>query len=230
LTARKPISSLEARRNDRAARRPRGAESEERWQEIITAAGEIFYEKGYEATSLQDIASAVGLLKGSVYYYIKTKEDLLYELVTRAQALWASTLVEDEKAGPAPAPDRLRAFIRRWMALTAEERKWSMVAEREFTRLTPRRLKTVIENRDRFSAFVKDIIRQGVDDGSFDPDVEVSVATVAVFELMKSSHLWHRASGPLSMYDIGDWYATFVIRGLGGPSWAAEEASAASAS
>ena len=41
----------------------------------------------------------------------------------------------------------------------------------------------------------------------------------AIFELMKTSHLWHRPSGPLSMVELGDWYATFAIRGLGGPRW-----------
>jgi hypothetical protein len=41
----------------------------------------------------------------------------------------------------------------------------------------------------------------------------------AIFELMKTSHLWHRPSGPLSLAEPGDWYATFVIGGLGGPRW-----------
>jgi hypothetical protein len=39
----------------------------------------------------------------------------------------------------------------------------------------------------------------------------------AIFELMKTSHLWHRPSGPLSLAELGDWYATFAIGGLGGP-------------
>jgi hypothetical protein len=45
------------------------------------------------------------------------------------------------------------------------------------------------------------------------------VATTAVFELMNSSRQWHRPTGRLSLVDIGDWYATFVVRGLGGPKW-----------
>ena len=40
-----------------------------------------FHEKGYEATSIQDIADAVGILKGSLYYYITSKEDLLFEIL-----------------------------------------------------------------------------------------------------------------------------------------------------
>jgi TetR/AcrR family transcriptional regulator, cholesterol catabolism regulator len=198
-------------------------DSEARWEEIVHAAAAIFYKKGYEATSLQDIASAVGLLKGSIYYYIKTKEDLLYELVNRAQILYMGTLEEDAELAAAPAPERLKSFIMRWMALTAKDREWGLVAEREFSRLSPRRLKVVIGRRDTYSNFVKDIISQGVAEGAFDPSVEPSIATTAIFELMISSHLWHRPTGRLTLVDIGDWYATFVVRGLGGPDWSQGE-------
>lgn len=159
------------------------------------------------------------MLKGSIYYYITTKEDLLYELVSRAQDLFDSTVEEDEATAAAPAPDRLRAFIGKWMALTSREREWGLVAEREFKRLRKGRLEQVIKRRDVINEHVKGIIRQGIDDGAFDPDVDVSVAAAAMFELMKSSHLWHRPSGKLTFGELGDWYATFAIRGLGGPDW-----------
>ena len=203
-----------------AGERTRSARNhEDRWTDIIERAGSIFYRKGYEATSLQDIADSVGMLKGSIYYYIKTKEDLLYELVSRAQDMFEATLEEDEETARSPAPVRLRAFIGRWMALTSREREWGLVAEREFMRLSKRRLRRVIERRDELSGYVKDIIRQGIEEGAFDPTTDESVGAAAIFELMKTSHLWHRPSGPLSMAELGDWYATFAIRGLGGPRW-----------
>jgi TetR/AcrR family transcriptional regulator, cholesterol catabolism regulator len=198
-------------------------DSEERWEEILAAASQIFLEKGYEAASVQDIASAVGILKGSVYYYIKTKEDLLYELVRRAQAERMDVLDEDRALRGAPAPERLRAFIGRWMAETEQQRVWNIVAERDFRKLSSRRLKTVIERRDRFSGFVKAIIDDGVGEGRFDPDVDTSVATNTIFELMNTSRMWYQPTGRLSLVEIGDWYATFVIRGLGGPDWTAEK-------
>jgi TetR/AcrR family transcriptional regulator, cholesterol catabolism regulator len=204
-------------------RKTHPTDGEERWEDIVEAVGSIFYEKGYEATSLQDIATAVGLHKGSIYYYIDAKEDLLYELVMRGIDLYLGTLEEDPETAASPAPRRLRAFIHRWMTLTAKDREWGLVAEREFRRLSPRRLRAVIAKRDVFSGFVKGIIAQGVEEGVFDPEVDLSVATTAVFELMLSSHQWHRATGPLTLADLGDWYATFVIRGLGGPNWAALE-------
>jgi AcrR family transcriptional regulator len=207
-----------ARRQPRRSgeRKPRARNHEDRWGDIIEHAGKIFYEKGYEATSLQDIADAVGMLKGSIYYYINTKEDLLYELVNRAQDVFEATLREDDETSAAAAAVRLRAFIGRWMALTAQEREWGLVAEREFTRLSKPRLKHVITRRDTFSAYVKDIIRQGIDEGEFDKATDASVAATAIFELMKTSQLWHRPSGKLSMTELGEWYATFAIRGLGG--------------
>jgi AcrR family transcriptional regulator len=207
-----------ARRQPRKAaeRKPRARNHEDRWGDIIEHAGTIFYQKGYEATSLQDIADAVGMLKGSIYYYINTKEDLLYELVNRAQDVFEATLKEDDETAASAAPVRLRAFIGRWMALTAQEREWGLVAEREFTRLSKPRLRHVITRRDTFSEYVKAIIRQGIDEGAFDAATDESVAATAIFELMKTSHLWHRPSGPMTMAELGEWYATFAIRGLGG--------------
>jgi TetR/AcrR family transcriptional regulator, cholesterol catabolism regulator len=206
---------------DHQKRAQRARNHEARWTDILERSCHIFYKKGYEATSLQDIADAVGMLKGSIYYYITTKEDILYELVSRAQDMFEATLEEDEQTAGAPAPARLRALIGRWMALTAREREWGLVAEREFKRLRKGRLEQVIKRRDEFNEHVKGIIRRGVDEGAFDPDVDVSVAAAAIFELMKTSHLWHRPSGKLSIVELGDWYATFAIRGLGGPDWRA---------
>lgn len=202
-----------------ADRRTNGPEAGERWDEIVEAAGAIFYKKGYEGTSLQDIASAVGLLKGSVYYYIRTKEDILFEIVSRALDKMDITIEESADAAAMPAPDRLRAFMNKWMGLTAQAREWNLVAEREFNRLSTTNLQVIIQRRDRLNSFVKGVIQSGIDEGAFDPDVDVPVAAVAVFELMRSTHQWHRKGGRLSWHDLGDWYATFVIRGLGGPKW-----------
>jgi AcrR family transcriptional regulator len=184
-----------------------------RWEDIVNAAGKIFEQKGYQAASLQDIASEVGILKGSMYYYIKTKEDLLYELVRRAQLVRIPTLDEDDELRASPAPVRLRAFMARWMG---EERVWNRVAEQEFRKLRGRRLTAVIDQRDKFSEFVKSIIRQGIKEGDFDPSVDPSVASNAIFTLMNTTRMWFKPTGRMSMAELVDWYATFVITGLGG--------------
>ena len=50
-------------------------------EEILACAANLFYKKGYHVTTIEDLANEVGMLKGSLYYYIKSKEDLLYQLL-----------------------------------------------------------------------------------------------------------------------------------------------------
>jgi AcrR family transcriptional regulator len=52
-----------------------------RWTQIVDVAAELFREKGFVATSLEDIAREVGMYKGSLYHYIDSKEDLLFAVV-----------------------------------------------------------------------------------------------------------------------------------------------------
>lgn len=216
-TARRPAAKSQAN----GARKPR--DREQRWDEIVEAAADVFYAKGYEGASLQDIATAVGLLKGSIYYYIDTKEDLLFELVMRAQAMWSATLEENEELAASSAPDRLREFIVRFMLLEDQHREWGIVAEAEFPRLSPKYLAKVMEGRRRFSKFVEGILRQGVTDGDFDGTISVSLATTMVFEVVKSG-LQHRPTGSTrALVDYADAYVALLVRGLGKADWSAPE-------
>ncbi len=63
-----------------------------RRQEILDVAARMFYEKGYDATSTRDIAEAAGLLKGSLYYYVETKEDFLFEIIRQSHEGALATL------------------------------------------------------------------------------------------------------------------------------------------
>src|SRR5207237_9296683 len=76
-------------RNGLASQPPR-----ERAEEVYAAALRLFTEKGYHATSMQDIAAAVGLYKGSLYHYIGSKEELLVQVFERAMG---SLLVDAER-------------------------------------------------------------------------------------------------------------------------------------
>jgi hypothetical protein len=136
-------------------------------------------------------------------------------------------LVEPAELADAPAPERLREFIRRWMGFNRIQRLWARVAESEFTRLRGKRYKDVVAQRDRFSAFVKDIIEQGKREGAFDPSVNTSVVTSSLFELMNTTPKWFKPSGDLSLSELAEWYATFVIRGIGGPDFRACQGSPA---
>ena len=91
--------------------RTRGA-SRGRRAEVFDAAAQIFYEKGYEAASIQDIADQLGLLKGSLYYYISSKEDVLYEIIEELPRR-NPELLRRHCGSDEPMMDRLRRSLPR---------------------------------------------------------------------------------------------------------------------
>ena len=95
-----------AQRRGGGERKPR----EERWSELIEVATDVFYAKGYDAASLQDIADRLGMLKGSLYYYIQSKEDLLYDVIKTVHEEGLAN-IESLAAGDGDAVERLRHVI-----------------------------------------------------------------------------------------------------------------------
>ena len=95
-----------AQRRGGGERKPR----EERWSELIEVATDVFYAKGYDAASLQDIADRLGMLKGSLYYYIQSKEDLLYDVIKAVHEEGLAN-IESLAAGEGDPLERLRHVI-----------------------------------------------------------------------------------------------------------------------
>jgi len=180
----------------------------------VGAAVELFHEKGYTATSIQDLGDAAEITKGSVYHYIETKEDLLYEIVRRAIEVRSAILVEPPDIAAADPETRLRSFIGRWMNASANSSTLGMVAEAEFRWLSAKRLRAVIAQRDKFSQVVKDLVAAGIADKSFDPSIDPSLATNTVFVIMRNLPSWFRASGPRSYADVVAWHTEFIVNGL----------------
>src|SRR3954467_1105093 len=126
----------------RRSRAPRRRQSE-----ILEAAARVFHEKGYESTSIQDIADAGGILKGSLYYYITSKEDLLYEIL---QDVHQEALKNLDKiaALDGTAMQKIRAFVVVHFAHNAENLVKMGVFFKDFRSLSGERRTTIVEERD----------------------------------------------------------------------------------
>ena len=94
---------------------PKGSLNEARWSEVIDAAFVVFSEESYESATIQGIAARVGLLKGSLYYYIESKEALLYAVIERSYVEALAWLQDDPALQDGDAPTRMTRFIERWL-------------------------------------------------------------------------------------------------------------------
>lgn len=191
----------------------RGTLNEKRWEEILDAAAEEFNERGYRAARLQDIGCRVGLLTGSLYYYIDSKEDLLFALAKSSLELGLAAAVEDEVIANSDAVTRLHSFIQRQMQIMGRLRGPAGGMLRELASLSAEHREQIDSMRRQLHAFVRGIIEQGMEDSDFDPAVDVGVATNTLFELLNTTREWVKL-GRLGMPEIGDWYTRMLVRGL----------------
>jgi TetR/AcrR family transcriptional regulator, cholesterol catabolism regulator len=184
-----------------------------RQQEILEAAARVFHEKGYESTSIQDIADAVGILKGSLYYYITSKEDLLFEII---QGVHEEALKNLERTSDleGDALEKIRAFVVVHMTHNATNLVKMAVFFQDFRSLRGERREIIVQERDLYDNFLRDLIRQGQKDGLVCVDIDPKLAAITVLGMMNWIYQWYRPDGEFSATEIADAYGDFVVAGL----------------
>jgi len=193
-------------RGDRASR--------PRMEEVYDVAARLFFTKGYEATSVQNIADELGLLKGSVYYYITSKEDLLYVIVERAHAALFDKLASAEMISDPVA--RLRAAIKGHVENVALNIIPVSIFFNDFRSLSKLHRVAILDERHSYEKRMRDLIGQAQAAGAFSPDLDLNVATKAVLGMTNWVYKWYRESGDLSPSQLGDLFAGFAFFGLVG--------------
>ena len=188
--------------------------SKRRRQEVMDVAARIFSEKGYEATSIQEIAEEVGILKGSLYYYIDTKEDLLFGVIEEAYDAALGVITELEQRDGS-ALELIEALVCRHAEVFAATRLQSSVFFREFRALSEERQKTIREAADVYNRFVVSQIRRGQRSGEIKSEINPRLAAIGIIGMMNSMAFWYRPEGPATAAQIGAEFSRLVIGGLG---------------
>lgn len=196
-----------------SATRPRAGAPRRRQREILDAAARVFHEKGYESTSIQDIADSVGILKGSLYYYIASKEDLLYEIIEGVHQEGLKKL-ERIAALEGTALQRVRAFVVAHTLHNAENIVRMGVYIKDFRSLSRERQRVIEKERDTYDAFLRDLIREGQRDGTVCRDLDAKMMAIAILGMLNWMHQWYRPQGEWSAAEIADSFADFVVSGL----------------
>jgi AcrR family transcriptional regulator len=205
-----------------ATREPRGtrssgrhkstSKSQAREEEIFRAAARIFHRKGYAATSLQDIADEVGILKGSLYYYIDGKEDLLFGITQTIHRLAAHNAEVAAEAG-GTSGDRLRLLVEMHVASFGVNLEMIRVFYTEHIALGPERRRDVMADRRRYERFALGLITDGQADGEFCADLDARVANNAILTMVNTIYMWFNGTnGDLDA--IAAQYGDMVLNSL----------------
>lgn len=169
-----------------------GAARSGRREELIDAAAGIFLDKGYHATSVQDIAEVLGILKGSVYYYIDSKEDLLFEIV---QSQVAANDARIRQANRAASPlEAIRVFFHLAVLDHARNPVRQPVAVREQRMLTGDRADLAARGTDRLVRFFRKQLTAGRRDGAVCTDLDPGIGAKNLYTMFVGLH-WTTFTG-----------------------------------
>ncbi len=180
-------------------------------ESLLRVAVEVFNERGYDGTSMEDLAARLGITKSSIYHHVAGKSELLRLAVDRAlDALFA--VLAEPAATAGPAIDRLEHVVRRSVEVLA--------AELPFVTLLLRvRGNTAVERdaltrRREFDRIVSDLMARAEAAGDIRPDVDPALTSRLLFGLVNSLTEWFRPDGELAVADLADAVVTTAFDGL----------------
>lgn len=181
--------------------------------DVVAAAGRLFAERGYHGTSMRDLGRELGLLGSSLYSHIGSKEELLVEVVARGAALFQAALDAALAAG-GPAGGRLRRAIEGHVDVVLDHPDQARTFLNEARALEEAHRRRVLAQRDSYEGRFREIVADGVADGSFRPDLDPRLATIFTLSVLNALERWYRPDGALDRDALVDEIERFVLDGL----------------
>jgi AcrR family transcriptional regulator len=206
-----------ARRRPKS-RRPRNADPQADTRvDILKSAAKAFRKLGYHGATVEQIAAALHMKKGNLYYYFKNKEEILF--ACHQYSLDRLTqLLEQVEASATPPDEKLRSLVSAFVHTILDELHGTALFL-DLEALTPVHLKAVIVRRDRFDRGLRRVVEEGIASGLFaspcDPgSTDIKLITFAMMGAVNWIPRWFKPEGAATSQDIADRFTDFFIAGL----------------
>lgn len=180
-------------------------------EQLLAVAVAVFNERGYEATTMDELALRLGITKSAIYHHVPSKVELLRLALDRAlDALFAVT--EEPGATTGRAIDRLEHVVRGSVGVLAAELPFVTLLLRVRGNSDVER--AALQRRRRFDRIVTDLVRAAEQEGDVRPDVDPAVTSRLLFGTVNSLTEWYRPGGPLTPAALADLLVTTTFDGL----------------
>jgi AcrR family transcriptional regulator len=205
-------SASSPRRRSRTPTRPNTPKRRD--SEVLEAAAKVFHSRGYADASVQDIADELGILKGSLYHYIDTKEDLLFRLLEDFHRE-SQEILNEVAALEGLAPlERLDEYVRRTVDYSARNLRRIAIYYHDVDQLSPDRRREIYSKRRAHERFVTGLIKEAQERGEAVADLDAATVTNCLFGTIIWLYRWYKPGGKLKRSDLADTCARFVLSGV----------------
>lgn len=183
-----------------------------RQKEIALAAVKLFEQKGYHATSVQDIADEVGLQKGSLYHYIHSKEDLLLQIAHEAITQFNDNM-EAVLNTNLSAQEKLVKAVENHITVSVSNMETTTVLLREAFSLGDEQHQVIQDLTDKYVDLWTQILDEGSRTGEFTVQ-QPKIVALAILGACNWVYRWYRESGTLSPAEIARVFSSLFLTGL----------------
>ena len=178
---------------------------------LLDVAVAVFNERGYDATSMEELATRLGVTKSAIYHHVSSKVELLRLALDRAlDALFAVT--EEPGATTGRAIDRLEHVVRGSVHVLTAELAFVTLLLR--VRGNSPVEQAALQRRRRFDRVVTDLVRAAEEEGDVRPDVAPAITSRLLFGTVNSLTEWYRPDGGLGATELADALVAIAFRGL----------------
>jgi AcrR family transcriptional regulator len=187
------------------------ATTSDRRTEILKSAAAAFRRRGYHGASVDEIASALEMTKGNLYYYFQNKEEILF--ACHEYSLDKLLLLMDDVQGEQTSPEaKLRKLMLAFVHIILDDLHGTALTL-DPEALSPPLLKRIIAKRDQFDHGIRAIIQQGIDQGQFRPG-DPKMIEFAMMGAVNWIAKWFDPAGAQTSDQIGDAFADYLVGGL----------------
>jgi len=190
----------------------KSAPSNERLAEIYRTAAQIILRKSYDATSINDIANALGMTKAGLYHYINGKKELLFDIMN-----FGLDELDEEVATPAgeiaEPTERLRFIIASHAQLVTRGQGAITILVDEITALTPAQNRIITRRKREYFNRLRELLNTLKAEGKLQ-DVDTTVATFSLLGMISWLSRWFRQNGALTQEQVAEQITKIALNGL----------------
>lgn len=183
-----------------------------RKEEIIQVAVLLFEEKGYSATSVQDIADKIGFTKAALYYYFNSKEEILWEIFDKTMTTAERRLAELLKLD-LPMAEKVSQIVYNQIMSVRDEAPYIAIFFTERVHLPTDKQEIIMARRQSYEKKLAATIQEGIDEGILEP-FAVIPTVYGILGMCNWMYHWFNPKGSYSLEEIAEQYSKIILHGI----------------
>jgi AcrR family transcriptional regulator len=195
---------------------------------LLAAAVEVFNERGYDGTTMEDLARRLGITKSGIYHHVDGKRELLRLALDRALDGLFAVAAQTRAMDDAPAIIRLEHLVRGSVRVLVNDLPYVTLLLR--VRGNSEIERRALQRRRQFDRLVADLLKEAQADGDVRPALDPAVTARLLFGTVNSIVEWYRSGQPLTEEQLADAVCALAFDGLRKPHAVSRQAEAHPAS